>query len=176
MEPAMRISGNTVDLRPVELDDAAFILRLRLDERLNRHISATDADLEAQCEWLRRYKDREREGREYYFIVEGKDGEPCGTLRLYDFQQDSFCWGSWIMLPGNPLGAFESAILAYRCGFENLGFAKSHFSVDKENSRVVAFHKRFGAKVVGEDDASFHFQITRADFEAARQRYERRLK
>jgi RimJ/RimL family protein N-acetyltransferase len=167
----MRISGNTIDLRLVELDDAAFILGLRLDERLNRHISATDADVESQVEWLRQYKEREREGREYYFIVEGKDGMPCGTVRLYDFRQDSFCWGSWIMLPGNAAKAFESAVLAYQCGFENLGFAKSHFTVDKANSRVVAFHKRFGAKVVREDETVYYFEASKADFEAAKKRY-----
>ena len=167
----MRISGNNVDLRLVELDDAAFILSLRLDERLNRHISSTDDRLESQVEWLRRYKQREQAGMEYYFIVEGKDGRPYGTVRLYDFQADSFCWGSWIMLPGNPTKAFESAMLAYQCGFENLGFAKSHFAVDKNNLRVVAFHKRFGAKVVREDDTNFYFQSTRDDFEAAKERY-----
>jgi RimJ/RimL family protein N-acetyltransferase len=169
----MRISGHNIDLRLVEIDDAEFILRLRLDERLNQHISATDADLESQVEWLRRYKEREREGREYYFIVEGKSGEPYGTVRLYDFQQDSFCWGSWIMLPGNPSKAFESAVLAYECGFDKLGFAKSHFSVDKNNSRVVAFHKRFGAKIVREDETNYYFQSLKADFEAAKERYQR---
>jgi RimJ/RimL family protein N-acetyltransferase len=169
----MRISGNTIDLRLVELDDAEFILRLRLDERLNQHISATETNVETQVEWLRRYKEREQQGREYYFIVEGKDGEPYGTVRLYDFQQDSFCWGSWIMLPGNPTKAFESAVLAYQCGFENLGFAKSHFNVDKNNSRVVAFHKRFGAKVVREDETNYYFQASKADFEAAKVRYQK---
>jgi len=169
----MRISGHNIALRLVELDDAEFILRLRLDERLNRHISATGADLDSQIEWLRRYKEREREGREYYFIVEGTDGQPYGTVRLYDFHQDSFCWGSWIMLPGNPAKAFESAVLAYECGFNKLGFAKSHFSVDKNNSRVVAFHKRFGAKVVREDETNYYFQSSRADFEAAKERYQR---
>jgi hypothetical protein len=64
--------------------------------------------------------------------------------------------------------------LAYQCGFENLGFAKSHFQVEKANARVVAFHKRFGAKVVREDETNFHFQCAKADFEAAKQRYRKR--
>ena len=64
-------------------------------------------------------------------------------------------------------------MLAYECGFDKLGFAKSHFSVDKNNSRVVAFHKRFGAKIVREDETNYYFQSLKADFEAAKERYQR---
>jgi RimJ/RimL family protein N-acetyltransferase len=168
----VQIQGNIVDLRLVELDDAAFILSLRLDERLNRHITRTDAGFDRQVEWLRQYKEREREKGEFYFIIQDKAGNPCGTLRLYDFQGDSFCWGSWIMQPGSPgKAALESALLAYRCGFEELGFARSHFEVDKANDRVVAFHQRFGATVVREDEKNYYFQFSRTDFESACLRY-----
>jgi RimJ/RimL family protein N-acetyltransferase len=170
----MRIQGKTVDLRLADVGDAEFILGLRLDERLGRHLSSTSADVESQREWLRQYKQREARREEYYFIVEDKGGVARGTLRLYDFRGDSFCWGSWIMSPGSPgKAALESALLAYQFGFETLGFAGSHFQVDKQNARVVAFHRRFGARVVDEDETNYYFRFSKADYLAARKKYQK---
>lgn len=173
----MRVSGKTVDLRLVELDDAPFILQLRLDDRLNRFLSPVQADLDRQIQWLRDYKQRERQGLEYYFILEGKQQERYGTVRVYDFQGDSFSWGSWIVAPGSPSRvAMESALLVYRFAFDQLGFTRSHFEVRRENARVVAFHQRFGAQVVDEDESFYYFHLLKADFQPTQGRYERMLK
>ena len=55
-------------LRLVQLEDAEFILTLRMDERLNRFISMVEAGLNKQVAWLVSYKAREANGEEYYFI------------------------------------------------------------------------------------------------------------
>lgn len=108
------LESKTVRLRLVEESDAEFILSLRLDERYNRFLSEVDPKLEAQRSWIRAYKTEEQEGREFYFIIERNDGVPCGTVRVYDFKDDSFCWGSWIqqLSPSNSdsrmLNGFES--------------------------------------------------------------------
>jgi RimJ/RimL family protein N-acetyltransferase len=170
----MRMCGQAIDLRLVEVDDAAFILGLRLDPRLSRFLSPTPPSIESQRRWLADYKDRERQGNEYYFIIESKERQPCGTVRLYDFRGDSFSWGSWVIRPGSPPWiSVESALLVYRCGFEELGFAESHFEVCKDNARVVAFHRRFGAQVVCEDDRHYYFRFLKASFFAVRERYEK---
>ena len=64
--------GNTV-LRLVVEEDAQFILQLRLDESLNRFLSKVDSNQDEQREWIKRYKCREREKLEYYFIIESRD-------------------------------------------------------------------------------------------------------
>ncbi len=169
-----RIRGRAIDLRLVELDDAAFILGLRLDPRLGRFLSATPTTLDQQQAWLAEYKAREHQGLEYYFIVENKQGQPCGTVRLYDFRDRSFSWGSWIIRPGcSPRASVDSALLVYRCGFEELGFAESHFEVRKDNARVVAFHLRCGAQIVAEDERNYYFRLLSPQFLEARERYER---
>jgi RimJ/RimL family protein N-acetyltransferase len=175
-EMPLRMCGRTSDLRLVELDDAEFILGLRLDPRLSRFLSRTSDSVEQQQQWLTAYKGRERQGLEYYFIVQCKQGQPSGTVRLYDFRGESFSWGSWIIRPGSPPWvSVESALLVYQCGFEKLGFAESHFEVRKENARVVAFHRRFGAKVVNENEQTFYFRFAKTDLPAARERYEKIL-
>lgn len=165
----MKATLKTIGLRLVEEQDAEFILSLRLDERYNRFLSGVTPDVEAQKAWIRKYKSDEAAGLQYYFIIERLDGTPCGTIRIYDLRPDSFCWGSWILNDNKTrYAAIESALLIYEIGFEQLGFAKSHFDVMKGNEGVIAFHKRMGAEVVGEDEQNYYFEITRESVEKAR--------
>ena len=52
----MLIYGNNIDLRPVEIDDAEFILSLRIDPKLNQYLSPVENDLEKQREWIKNYR------------------------------------------------------------------------------------------------------------------------
>ncbi|QEL18375.1 GNAT family N-acetyltransferase [Limnoglobus roseus] len=157
-------------LRPVEETDARFVLDLRLDPKLSRHLSPVIDDEEAQRQWIARYQVRERAGREFYFIIESADGgRQYGTVRMYNFCRDTFCWGSWIVLPTAPMStAIESTLGVYDFGFGPLGFMKSDFDVRKENVKVVRFHQRFGAVVVGQDDENLYFEITKDVYERSR--------
>ena len=136
-------------LRLAEPDDAAFILELRLDASKSKYLSPVPNDLAAQRQWLIDYKYREQAGAEYYFVIESLAQEPLGVVRLYDFQGESFCWGSWILKPSAPaLAAIESALAVYETAFGTLGFTRSHFHVRKGNDKVRDFHLRFGAHIV----------------------------
>lgn len=158
------LKSKTISLRLVEPSDAEFILKLRLDQKYNSFISAVKNDVGSQRTWIINYKKDEAEKRQFYFIIERADGIPCGTVRLYDLRSDSFCWGSWILNEDKTrYSAIESALLVYQFGFDKLGFNKSHFEVMKENIKVVEFHKKFRAVVVGEDENNFYFEITKED-------------
>lgn len=172
----MFIEGRKINLRLVNLEDANFILDLRLNEKLNKYISDVDDDLKKQKEWLKQYKDREKNGEEYYFIIESKNGEKYGTVRVYDLKEDSFCWGSWIIKNDAPnYVSIESVLLTYKFGFYKLGFKNSHFEVRKENDKVVSFHKRFEAEIVNEDSLNFYFQFKKETFENIKRKYKKFL-
>jgi hypothetical protein len=95
--------------------------------------------------------------------VISRNGESVGTVRLYDVQEDSFCWGSWVIVPGTPPSvALRSAALIYDFGFNALGFRFSHFDVRKGNGSVNRFHQRTGAIVISEDSENFYYQIDKA--------------
>jgi len=163
-----------VSLRYATIEDAAFILSLRKDKNLNKFLSPVDSGITKQIEWLAEYKEREKKRIEYYFIVESIDGDALGTVRLYDFKDDSFCWGSWIIIQNAPrFTALESALLVYEFAFYQLDFKKSHFDVRKENTKVVEFHKRFGAKVVGSDEDNFYFKIFKSDYIGNKKKYKK---
>jgi RimJ/RimL family protein N-acetyltransferase len=165
----MLLESKSIRLRYVEEADAVFILKLRLDERYNQFLSSVNANLQAQKDWINTYKDDEQAGKQYYFIIELLDGTPCGTIRVYDLIENSFCWGSWILNENKTrYAALESAFLVYKFGFEKLGYKKSHFDVMKGNSKVISFHEKMGAKKIAEDLENFYFNITSPDVEKAR--------
>lgn len=158
----MILKSKTIQMRFVEESDAEFILKLRLNEKYNKFLSSVSNDVEAQKEWIKKYKKEEAEKKQFYFIIERHDATPCGTVRIYDLREDSFCWGSWILNENKTrYSAIESAFLVYKFGFEVLGFYKSHFDVRKGNNRVISFHEKMGAVKISEDDLNDYFIITK---------------
>ena len=177
MQPSTVNIVRHINFRPVRPGDAEFILSLRLDKALGRFLSSVDDDPDAQRTWIVAYMERETQGREYYYIIVDETGENIGTVRMYDFRNNSFSWGSWILKTGAPsYGAIESALLVYDIGFNQLGFDGCHFRVRKENERTLAFHIKFGARVTGEDDVNKYFVIDRKACAKARETYSKFLK
>lgn len=158
--------AKSIFLRLAMPDDAAFIHSLRVDDHYNQFLSSVTGGAAEQRSWLVKYKEREYNGWEYYFIICRKDdASPIGTVRLYDFidEHQSFCWGSWILNANKTASsALESALLVYKLAFLDLGFERSHFDVRKGNSKVIDFHQKFGAVEVGqtEEDVLFNYEKT----------------
>ncbi len=169
--------SKTIKLRLVKESDAEFIISLRTNDKYNKYLSSVGADVDAQRDWIRRYKEKENNKEEFYFIIERADGIPCGTVRMYDFQNSSFSWGSWILNEDKTrYAAVESAFLVYEFGFEELGFTKSHFEVVKGNDKVSDFHLKFGAKQTGEDSVHYYYDITKEAVAESKNKFARILK
>ena len=172
----MQISGKNINLRCVEEEDAEFIINMRTNTKKNKFLSSVDADVEKQKDWIREYKKRENQKEEFYFIIESKAYEKLGLVRMYDFQNNSFCWGSWLIKDNAPKStAIESALQIYEFGFHELGFNQSHFDVRKGNDKVIAFHKRFGAEIVEENTLDYFFVYFKKDYEITKIKYKRYL-
>lgn len=163
------MTGPRLRLRPVTPEDAAFIHGLRTDPAYNAHLSPVTGTVADQRDWITRYMAREAAGEEMYYIIERRDGTPCGTVRLYDIAADSFTWGSWILNEDKPpKAALESALLSFAAGFEGLGLARADIDVRRDNERAINFYRRFGMTETGSDAENLYFEITRARFTALR--------
>jgi len=172
LRKASRVVGKTLNFRDARVNDAAFILSLRTDAEKSRYLSAVSGEMAEQQAWLERYAHADDQA---YFIIEYQ-GTPIGTVRLYDTQGDSFCWGSWILHSSRPSqAAMESALMVYAYAFDHLGFRASHFDVRKGNERVWQFHERFGAVRTVETDLDYHYRIEAPAITASRARYRRFL-
>lgn len=165
------VRGRTISFREVCIDDSEFIVALRTDPEKGRFISKTQADVRQQREFIRNYQQSETD---FYFIISDVNKQPIGTIRIYDIQGDSFCWGSWILTKeASTSAAIESALLIYDFAFFSLHYKQSHFDVRKENQRVVKFHENFGAKIIKEDELNFYFEYNRDVYFSIRSRYAR---
>lgn len=171
------IDGPRLRLRPVILEDAAYIHALRTDARYNAHLSPVAGGEEAQRQWIERYLEREAQGGELYFVIERRsDGQRCGVVRLYDITEQQFTWGSWILDEHKPhKAALESAVLIYQIGFDHLQKNKSVFDVRRDNEHTLSFHRRFGALETGSDESNIYFEFPRETFFADLPRYQRLL-
>jgi len=172
MAKAARITGNKLALRDATVQDAALILALRTAPEDAGFLSTTPKDLAKQRAWLEAYA---KDDAQAYFVIEDARGEAVGTVRLYDPQGDSFCWGSWIIKESSPTTyAIESALMVYRYA-ESLGFTRSHFHVRKDNASVWRFHERFGAVRTGETEQDFTYAISAEAIAVSLEKYSRYL-
>ncbi|WP_104721370.1 GNAT family N-acetyltransferase [Helicobacter mesocricetorum] len=168
---AFPLMGKHIALRLVTLNDAAFICSLRKGEKA-KFLTQTAGGILTQEQWIATYKKREALGEEFYFIIQSLEGEAFGTIRIYDFTENSFCWGSWIIKDSAPsYVAIESALCVYEFAFNTLGFKQSHFDVRKSNVKVVAFHQRCKAKIVREDCVNYYFNFSKEDFALMQRHY-----
>jgi RimJ/RimL family protein N-acetyltransferase len=172
----MILFGKNINMRTVQVEDAEFIFIMRQNQFKTRYLSKVTGTVESQKEWIKNYKSREEEKEEFYFIIESKSKEKLGLVRMYDFKNDSFCWGSWLIKEDAPKStAIESALQIYEFAFYKLNFNKSHFEVQKGNDKVIAFHQRFGAKIIDENDKEVFFDFQKEDYEIIKQKYKRYL-
>jgi len=169
---AVQIKGKTLTFRDATVDDADFILSLRTDHDKSRYLSSTPHDISKQILWLERYTVADDQA---YFIIEFR-GEPIGTVRLYDAQKNSFCWGSWILNTGSQKHAsIESVLMVYAYAVDHLDFRAAHFDVRKGNESVWLFHERFGARRISETDLDYLYKIDLSSIKASCSRYSKFL-
>lgn len=166
------IIGNNLVFRDATTADATFIVELRTHEKKSAHISKTSNDIKQQEVWLEKYSN---DSEQVYFVILNNEGDRVGTVRLYDIQGDSFCWGSWILKEGAPSSyAIESALLVYHFAL-SLGFENAHFDVRKGNESVWRFHERFGALKTAETADDYLFSISREAIERSLEKYKKYL-
>ena len=158
-------------LRLVQEEDGEFILKLRTNSYLNRFISPTSDNLTDQLNWIRDYKIRELEGLEFYFIAEDTEGNRYGTIRLYNFDENSFEIGSWVFLPDSPKGmAVKAQFIGFETGFSHLKADFCRLETRKKNQSVLRYIKDFKATIVREDNLNYYFVLTKENFLIRRNR------
>jgi RimJ/RimL family protein N-acetyltransferase len=147
MHHSIRIEQFGVRLRPIQIEDAAFIHRLRMNPMLSQFIGDTDPSVNKQKEWLEQYFLREGD---YYFCVETIAGMPVGTIGLYDLINSRAEWGRWIISP--PIPASPASVwLIYHIAFEILNLSEVYCRTVEDNKRVVSFHDSCGLERKGKE-------------------------
>lgn len=150
--------------RLVREEDVDFILFLRTNKELTKHIHSTEDDRDRQIEWIRDYKQRESEGNEYYFIFY-YHGEPVGLNRMSSRSELYAVSGSWLCKPGiEPWIPIAVNFLFNDIVFEVLNIQLVVCDVRKTNKRVYKYHLMIGDVKIHESDIDHFFYRTRNTF------------
>ena len=154
------LKGNIINLRLVNEKDAQFILSLRTNKELSKFISSTNTNIEEQREWIKSYKFRERENKEFYYIVEDKRGTPYGTVRIYNINYEikETTWGSFILNKARPEGTSAEVIrLSLDFILNELKLNKVHLEVKKGNSKAIHIYEKNNFTRTGEDSENYYY-------------------
>lgn len=133
------ISGLTVDLRAVDVDDAEFILKLRNDQ-ISRFIHAVNSSVDTQKEWIRIHQKMDDD---YYFLALDKKGNKIGTAGLSSIH-GKVGETSRLVSFGDPVQNTEINLLLtdFTFGFAGLDHIEGY--VGAENISVISLQKKFG--------------------------------
>lgn len=158
----MEIKGELINLKSVEISDAEFILKLRQNKELNQFISSTSVSLEDQKKWIENYLKRELDKKEFYFIVKNKENQSCGTVRIYNInnEKQECTWGSFMLNKKRPDGAsYETINLSLNYAFKALGIEKVLLDVRKENKKAIYIYEKSGFKKYAEDNLNYYYSM-----------------
>jgi RimJ/RimL family protein N-acetyltransferase len=145
MQHSLQAEGFGVRLRPVRLEDAAFIVWLRNLEHVRGRVGDTALNVAGQEAWLKKYFEREGD---YYFVAETPSGISVGTHGLYDMANGSAEKGRQAVRPEVMVGV-TVAILATDIGFGQLGLREVRSNTVSTNQNVISLHRKSGFKQVG---------------------------
>jgi RimJ/RimL family protein N-acetyltransferase len=164
-----RVEGPNLILRLIKPDDAAYVHGLRTNPLCKSYLSKVTGTVQDQRAWIEGYQAREAAGQEFYYVIERKDGMRCGLVRLYDFDVESFSWGSWVLDENKThKAALESAILSFGVGFDALGVQLANVDVRVANEHAAAFYRRLGMVETHRTDQDIFFNYTREQFDTNR--------
>ena len=105
-----------------------------------------------------------------------EDHRVLGAIRILDAVDGKFRLGSWVIDASAPLNtAVQTVLLAYDEMFVHDTSLEGRFEVQQGNEGSLRFHPKVGAQVEREDAKEVYFVTTRADYLAARPRYQRWL-
>lgn len=156
--------SNKISFRFIEIEDAEFIFSIRTDPKYSQYLSQTTGSIDDQVQWIKTYKERKKREKEFYFLItDNSNGQKIGTIRIYDLKEESFCWGSWVLIESRPrTAAVECLLFLYHFGFDVLGFNQTHFDVRKENHKVLDIYLKTGAEIIS-SDADNHYLILKKE-------------
>jgi RimJ/RimL family protein N-acetyltransferase len=133
-----------VRLRPIDLEDAAFVVALRTNVARARFLHPIPPDIAAQERWLTTYFDRRGD---YYFVAEREsDHRREGLISVYDLDEKTHAaeWGRWIFRPDSS-ASIAAAVQLFDLAFHVIGLDRLLARTVAEHEALIRFHDSTGA-------------------------------
>jgi RimJ/RimL family protein N-acetyltransferase len=139
------LEGFDLRLRPVRMQDAAFIVWLRNLDYVKGKVGDSATDVSGQEAWLSTYFERKGD---YYFIVETSGGIPLGIHGLYDMHGTSAEQGRNIVRP-EVFAGVPAGLLVTDFAFGKLKLKELRANAVSTNVTVHSLLRKSGFKKVG---------------------------
>jgi len=158
-------------VRLVNEEDSEFIIKLRTNPKLAKFLNNTQNDIEKQKEWIREYKIREKNGKDFYFLYYYK-GEKIGLNRIYNINGKVATAGSWICMPDLPYEIpWLTVVIIREIFFEILNLDIDIFDTRKKNKKVIRMHHLLGAHKIYENEIDVFHYLTKDDFKKSKPKF-----
>lgn len=145
MRHSLQAEDFGIRLRPVRMEDAAFIVWLRNLAHVRGRVGDTALSAASQQTWLEKYFGREGD---YYWVAETLGGIPVGTHGVYDVADGSGEKGRQAARP-EVMAGVAAAILATDLAFGPIGLKEVRSNTVSTNANVISLHRKSGFKQVG---------------------------
>lgn len=148
------IIGKNITFKLVTDNDINFIIDIRNNHKHKNNLGVSVQTYKEQKKWLDNYRIREKENKDFYFVVyDNETEERIGLIRLYDIYNNSFEQGSLVIKQGVSANrVLETLKLIYEFGFNTLNLKEGRLRVKKSNKVGNKFHKTYGAIFYKADD------------------------
>lgn len=164
------ISRYGLDVRLVNVSDASFIYSLRSDKDLTKFISQVNGTLDDQINWIKEYKKREEQGKEYYFIFSFK-GEPQGLARIYNIEEEHFTQGSWLFKRDAIDGSsILGNIISCELGFELTGI-KYMLTDARKGNNTHKYVRAYHPEILEETELDIFYKISKENYEKYKKKF-----
>ena len=156
----MLIKGKFVYLKKISLKDDKFIYHLRNKKNVSNYLHSPPKSINEQKKWI---SNNIRNIETLDFIIcRNKDKKKIGTIAFDKISKFNAEWGRWIS-QGNIFENIESVIILLDYGFNSLKLKNIFSLTNKDNIKVVNFHKNTPALYKGTIKSFFKINNKKKD-------------
>ena len=142
----MQINGKFIYLKRINIKDANFIYKLRRKKSIGLYLHKPPISINFQKRWI--LKNLQDKKVLDFVIYRKKNSKKLGTIAFDKITRLNAEWGRWIS-QGNIIENIEAAIVLLDYGFNIIGLKNIYSLTNKDNNKVVNFHKNTTAKYEG---------------------------
>jgi hypothetical protein len=155
-------------IRFVEEEDAPFIVGLRNNPKLNKYLNKTSSNIADQVIWIRKYKIKEKNKSEFYFIIL-ENGIRKGLYRLYKINNSSFTIGSWLFdnCEDKSLPILTDLFMC-DIGFQKVNKSIMLFDVRIDNNKVINYHNLKKPLLYYEDGTDYWYLLQKNNWDTSK--------
>ena len=142
----MRVSGKFIYLKRINLKDAYFVFKLRNKKRISMFLHKPTKSISKQKRWI---LNNIKNNKTLDFIIyKKKNNKKIGTIAFDKINKNNAEWGRWIS-QGNIFENIESVLVLLNYGFNKLKLKNIYSLTNKDNIKVINFHKNTSALYKG---------------------------